>query len=140
MITYMAIDPGARRTGLAVGDDETSQAGPAGVIEATEPAVLLQEIARAIADHEPDQLVIGIPYNIDGTLGPPARKAQALAHLLQQHTGLEVHQVDERLTSFEADQKLNRSGFTHGQKKARRDALAATAILQDFLNRDDPNP
>lgn len=136
MTTYLAIDPGTRRTGLAVGDDETSQAGPVGVIEAAEPGTLLREIARAISDHEPDQLVVGIPYNIDGSLGPSARKAQALAQLLQEHTGLEVHQVDERLTSFEADQRLSRSGLTHGQKKARRDALAATAILQDFLDRD----
>jgi len=134
---YLAIDPGDKRTGLAVGDDETRQAGPVGVIEAADPAALLRGIAGAIDEHDPDALVVGIPYNMDGTEGPRAKKAHALALLLQQNTGLKVHTVDERLTSFDADQRMQQTGYTHKQKKARRDALAAAAILRDFLeNRD----
>ncbi len=130
---YLAIDPGGKRTGLAVGDDLTGQAGPVGMIETSDPATLLSKIKNAIDEHGPDQLVIGIPLNMDGTIGPGAKKAQALAMLLEENTRLKVHCVDERLTSFAADDLMKQSGLTHKQKKTRRDALAATAILQDFL-------
>jgi putative Holliday junction resolvase len=132
---YLAIDSGGKRTGLAVGDDLTGQAGPVGMIETSDPATLLREIRQAIDEHAPDELVIGVPLNMDDTVGPAAKKAQALAMLLEQNTGLKVHCVDERLTSFEADELMKQSGLTHKQKKARRDALAATAILRDFLAR-----
>jgi len=133
MPRYLAIDPGDKRTGLAVGDDVTGHAGPAGVIEAADPAALLRGLRQAIEEHGPDAIVVGVPYHMDGSEGPGARKALALAILLEEHTGLPVHRMDERLTSFEAEQMLHGQGLTHKQKKARRDALAATAILRDFL-------
>jgi putative Holliday junction resolvase len=70
---------------------------------------------------------------MDGSEGPAAKKARALAMMLHQHTGLQVHTFDERLTSYEADQRMSQSGLTRKQKKQRRDAIAAAAILSDFL-------
>ncbi len=133
MKRYLAIDYGARRTGLAIGDDLTRQAGPVGAIEATQPAELLRGIRDAIDEYAPDELVVGLPLNMSGEPGAAAKKAQALCLLLEQHTGLTVHRVDERLTSYAADEQMKQTGLTHGQKKARRDALAAAAILRDFL-------
>lgn len=133
MARYLAIDPGAKRTGLATGDDVTGHAGPAGVIQTSDPAALLRALRSAIEEHAPDALVIGIPYNMDSTQGPAAKKALALAVLLEEHTRLPVHRFDERLTSFAAEQMLHGRELTHKQKKARRDALAATMILTDFL-------
>lgn len=130
---YLAIDPGDKRTGLAVGDDVTKQAGPVDVIETSDPGQLLRLIRDAIDEHGPDALVVGVPYNMDGTEGPAAKKAQALATLLQGATGLRVHLFDERLTTFEADD-LMKGHFTRKQKKQRRDAIAAAAILRDFLS------
>jgi putative Holliday junction resolvase len=135
MKRYLAIDLGERRTGLAVGDDATGSAGPVGVIEARDEGQLLTQLRNAIDEYGPDELVIGIAYHMDDTLSPRARKAQALAMLLEQNTGLVVHRVDERLTSFEADQQMAQTGLTHDQKKQRRDALAAAAILRGFLAR-----
>lgn len=132
---YLAIDLGDKRTGLAVGDDVTRQAGPVDVIHTSDPGELLRSIRRAIEDQGPDALVVGVPYNIDGTAGPAAKKCLALIALLQQSTGLPVHPMDERLTTFQADDMLKQSGLTHKQKKERRDALAAAAILSDFLAR-----
>ncbi|MBI1370721.1 MAG: Holliday junction resolvase RuvX [Planctomycetes bacterium] len=132
---YLAIDPGDKRTGLAVGDDLTGHAGPVDVIETSDPATLLRGIAEAIEDQGPDELVVGVPYDMDGKEGAAAKKSLALALLLESHTGLVVHRVDERLTSFEADERMKQSGLTHKQKKSRRDAIAAAAILEDFLAR-----
>ena len=130
---YLAIDYGGKRTGLAVGDDLTKQAGPVGLIETSDNAELLRQLRERIDEFGPDGLVIGVPYNMDGTAGPAAKKAEALAMLLEQATGLPVHRVDERLTSYDADERMKQTGLTRGQKKQRRDALAAAAILRDFL-------
>ena len=130
---YLAIDLGDKRTGLAMGDDLTRQAGPVDVIHASDPGQLLRAIRAAIEEHGPDALVVGVPYNIDGSTGSQAKKALALVALLEQATGLPVHPMDERLTTFQADDMLKQSGLTHKQKKERRDAIAAAAILRDFL-------
>jgi putative Holliday junction resolvase len=130
---YLAIDYGGKRTGLAVGDDLTRQAGPVGLIETSDNAELLRQLRERIDEFGPDALVIGVPYNMDGTAGPAAKKAEALAMLLEKATGLPVHRVDERLTSYDADERMKQTGLTRGQKKQRRDALAAAAILRDFL-------
>ena len=101
---------------------------------------LLEAIARAVEHHlgedpkhEPGELVVGLPLNMDGTEGPRARIVRSFCDRLAQRTGRVLHLQDERLTSVEADWRLAGTGMTHKQKKARRDAQAAAAILRDFL-------
>jgi len=130
---YLAIDLGDKRTGLAVGDAVTGLVSPAGRIERPLGDALLEALAEAIDDHDPDALVIGLPLNMDGTAGPRAALVRTFAARLAARTGKTIHEQDERLTSFEADQAMARTGRTHGQKKRARDALAAAAILRDFL-------
>ena len=130
---YLAIDPGDKRTGLAVGDDLTHIVTPVEVIVTRNADERLRRIEKAIDQHGPDALILGLPLNMDGTTGPAAKAAQALAQTLETRTGLPVHLVDERLSSVAADEQMARTGLTHGQKKARRDALAAAAILHRFL-------
>jgi putative Holliday junction resolvase len=130
---YLAIDPGGKRTGLATGDDQTQLVGPIGLVESTDPQTLLRAIAQAIDEHAIEAVVVGLPLNMDGTQGPAAKRAEALAQLLEAHSGLPVHRFDERLSSYQADQDMRQSGYTRKQKKQRRDALAAAAILRDFF-------
>ncbi len=132
---YLAIDLGGKRTGLAVGDDVMKLASPVGVIETANPEVRLQQLAKAVREYEPDALVVGLPLNMDGSEGPAARAVRTLAKQLEARFRRPVHLVDERLTSFAADQQMSQTGLTHGQKKAVRDALAAAAILRDFFER-----
>ena len=130
---FLSIDLGGKRTGLATGDDETQIVSPLDVIVTGNPDERLRQLGRFIEEEKPDALVLGIPFNMDGTLGPAAAKSQALAKILTERFGLPVHPMDERLTSAAADAQMAQTGLTHGQKKARRDALAAAAILRDFL-------
>ena len=130
---YLAIDPGDKRTGLAVGSDVTGLASPAGMIQASSEEQRLQGIAKAIEEQGPDALVVGLPVNMDGSEGPAAKRVRQLADVLHERFNLPVHLVDERLTSVAADEAMARTGLTHKQKKQRRDALAAAAILRDFL-------
>ncbi|MEE8154782.1 MAG: Holliday junction resolvase RuvX [Phycisphaerales bacterium] len=131
---FLAVDLGDKRTGLAVGDDETNLASPLTVIEVARGDALIDAIADSIKDHAPDAIVLGLPLNMDGTEGSQAKLVREFGEHLHDRCGLEVHYHDERLTSFAADQQMARSGRTHKQKKRLRDALAATEILRDFLD------
>lgn len=130
---YLAIDLGEKRTGLAVGDDGTGIASPVGVINTTGRGERIRQVGLAIEAHGPDALVLGVPLNMDGSDSPGVTKAKVFGEELAKRFGLPVHLFDERLTSVEADEQMAQSGLTHGQKKARRDALAAAAILRGFL-------
>ncbi|HEX8875451.1 MAG TPA: Holliday junction resolvase RuvX [Phycisphaerales bacterium] len=137
---YLAIDLGDKRTGLALGDPVTGIVSPLEVIEtplaANAGAQLLADIAKRIETHlgraEAD-IVLGLPLNMDGSEGPQAKKIRAFGERLAASTKRTVRFHDERLTSVEADWSMSQSGMTHKQKKERRDALAAAAILRDYF-------
>ena len=142
---YLAIDLGDKRTGLALGDDQTRLVTPLEVLEvpitADQGQQLLRALTRAIDTHvglspRAAELVVGLPLNMDGTEGPRAKGVRAFAARIQATTGMTVHLHDERLTSAAAEWTLNQSGLTHEQKKRRRDALAAAQLLETFLNPD----
>jgi len=136
-VRYLCVDLGDKRTGLAVGDAITSMAGPVGLLEVPitqqNGQALIVAIQRAIVEHGPGELVMGLPLNMDGSEGPRSRLVRAFAARLQTASGLVVRFQDERLTSADADWQMARSGLTRGQKKSRRDSLAAATMLSDFL-------
>ena len=136
---YIAIDLGDKRTGLAVADAQTRVVAPAGVVEVPlsrdHGVALIAALAQKITSLADERalLIVGLPFNMDGTPGPAAAKARAFAERLAHATGLRFVMHDERLTTAAADDKLARSGLTRDQKKVRRDAIAAAAILADYL-------
>jgi putative Holliday junction resolvase len=142
-VRYLAIDLGGKRTGLAIGDSVLRLPAPVAVLEVgmDERAgeALVEAIGAAVveqlgpAESSPGELVIGLPINMDGTEGPGAERARGFAARIGRATGRRVHLFDERLTSADADWTMARSGLTHKQKKRRRDALAASALLQSFF-------
>lgn len=130
---YLAVDLGAKRTGLAAGDDVVRLVQPVEVVQVPRGPALLDALARAVDRHGPDELVVGLPLNMDGTEGAGAREAREFGALLAARVGLPVRFQDERLSSFEADERMARSGRTHREKRELRDALAACAILEAWL-------
>lgn len=101
---------------------------------------LLEAVARSVEDQLGDnprlhrgEVVIGVPLNMDGSVGQRVQIVRAFAARLRQRLGRDVHEQDERLTSAQANWDMAQSGLTHQQKKERRDALAAAAILSDYL-------
>ena len=131
---YLAIDLGEKRTGLAAGDDVTGLISPLAVIEVRRGNALLDALLKEIEAHHPDEIVIGLPLNMDGTEGEGAKVVRQFAEALEARSGKPIHFQDERLTSYAADQQMAQSGRTHKQKKELRDALAAAEILRDFLD------
>lgn len=140
---YLCIDLGDKRTGIAAGDSITRIAAPVGVIELpiSERAgeALIEAVLRAVNDqvspHARATIVFGLPLNMDGTEGPRARHVRTFATRLAERLGPDrpVLFHDERLSSADADWQMAGSELTHKQKKLRRDALAAAAILRDYL-------
>ena len=131
---YLAIDPGNKRTGLATGSDVTGLVTPLTTIELPVGDALIEAIAAQVAAQSPDRIIMGLPLNMDGTEGPQAKSVRSFAASLAEHISVEIVFQDERLSSFAADQEMARTGRTHKQKKLLRDALAAAAILRDYLD------
>jgi len=129
---YLSIDLGEKRTGLAIGDDRTRIASPLTVIETRNKTHRLARIEETAQEYHPDAVVVGLPLNMDGTEGPAARKTRAFADEVAKRLRLPTHLVDERLSTYAADEQLSQTGLTHKAKKSRRDALAAAQILRTF--------
>ncbi len=135
----LAIDLGSRRIGLALSDDGGRFATPVDVLQVTDPDQALGPIAALIKKEGVRRLVVGLPLNMDDSIGFQARSTLAWAGRLAKLTGLGVIFVDERLSSFAAEQGLidrKREGekITRKQRKARLDALVAAGLLQEFLD------
>ncbi len=143
-VRLLCVDLGDKRTGLAVGDVVMRISSPVGVLEVPiaqrEGAALIESILKAVAEHGAGVVVFGLPLNMDGTEGPRAKMVRAFAARVasaarpgDKGPGIEVRFQDERLTSSQADWQMARSGMTRGEKKSKRDALAAAVILKDHL-------
>lgn len=130
---YLAIDYGAKRTGLAICDEGEMVVSPVCVIEGQKE--LIAKIARVVREEKVGGIVVGLPLNMDDSAGPAAKVVCDFAERLKDEVGLPVHFEDERLSSFSAEQKLRSTGYTRGKKKKRLDAIAAAEILERFLER-----
>jgi putative Holliday junction resolvase len=128
---YLAIDYGEKHVGLAICDAAETIASPLTVIHAQ--ADLLQRIEDIVKAENVEAIVVGLPLNMDDTEGPQAKLVFKFAEQLEEHLDIPIHFQDERLSSFSAEQKLAPAKFTRGKKTRRLDAIAAAAILQDFL-------
>jgi putative holliday junction resolvase len=136
---FLGIDYGERRIGLAYGD-EIGVATPlkAAVQAAREERV--DYIAEVVKLRRIEKLVVGYPYNMDGTVGFKAREVDGFIAMLEERFKLPVERVDETLTSVQAQGAVkNRKRNLAATKKTRAtgdiDSSAASLILQDYLDR-----
>lgn len=129
----MAIDYGDARTGIAVSDALGMIAGETFVITEWDAARLARTIAAEAAARGVGTLVLGLPKNMDGTEGPRAEKARALAALLCEAGAPEVVLWDERRTTVDAHRILRENGKREKKHKATVDAVAAALILEGYL-------
>ncbi len=136
----LGVDHGSRRTGLALSDPSRTIANPLEVIEGGEPAAL-QRIVDLVSEREVGEVVVGLPLNMDGTIGPQGRAALGFAERLAARLTVPVGTWDERLTSVQADQAL--APAERGKKARRptredvlerRDKVAASILLQSWLD------
>lgn len=130
----MAVDYGDVRTGLAVCDRTEFLASPIGVIEERNAPILAMKVAHMAEQYEVGEIVVGLPKNMNGSIGPRAEKCQAFAEMLSELTEVPVNMWDERSTTVTAHQILNQTNVRGKNRKAVVDEVAATVILESYLN------
>ncbi len=129
----MALDYGDARTGVAISDSLGLLAGETAVLPSWNHQKLLEDVAALAKDKSIDTVVLGLPRNMDGSEGPRAEKSRAFAAELEDK-GLKVVFVDERRTTLEAHGILSEAGKKGKKRRERIDAVAATLILETYLN------
>lgn len=134
MTTLLGFDFGPRKIGVAVGQTITASATPLKTLRSREERPDWAGIAALIQEWQPAALVVGLPFNMDGTEVDWAPRVHRFARQLEGRHGLRVHLIDERLTSLEARRLLDtRPGRKPGLDADRLDALAAALILETWL-------
>jgi len=133
-VRYLGIDLGRARIGLALADDILRSARPLKAVQHRDEAADLAEIRAVAREYEVTQAVVGLPLNMDGSEGASARTARAFAPRLASALGVPVHLFDERLSTFEAEDRLRQRGVSARDMKALVDAEAAAVILQGWMD------
>ena len=130
----MSVDLGKARTGLALCDKTEFLASPYKVIFEKSPQKLLQKVADAAKEAKAALIVVGLPKNMDGSEGESAQNARAFAAQLAELTEVETVMQDERGTTITAHSFLNDTNTRGKKRKNVVDEVAATIILQDYLD------
>jgi putative Holliday junction resolvase len=128
-----AIDLGRRRIGVAVTDAASIGAYPLGIVERRALKRDLDALAAMLRGRDVSTIVVGLPLNMDGSEGPAASGARKFAERLAESLGVTVEMFDERLTSFEARERLADMPARKGARKTGLDALAAVVILEGWM-------
>jgi len=128
----LSLDIGTKRIGVAVSDALLLGATPVKTILRKEDAKAREEIVKILEEYNTDIILIGVPYNMDGSLGPQAKNClDFIKPLEEKYT---VLQQDERLSSFESEEILKQKGKKYTKNKGLVDMTAAAVILQNYLD------
>jgi putative Holliday junction resolvase len=128
----LGIDPGQRRVGLALAEDELASPLKTLLREGEREIVAL--LANEIRALNVGEVVLGLPVRMDGREGPEAKRARKLAAAISEASGVPVKLWDERLTTVAAERELRGVGMKGAKKKAILDQAAATLLLQSYLD------
>ncbi len=131
----MAIDYGTKAIGVAISDEMRLSIRPLTTIrrKGMKTAEAIDRICSLVGEHEVGTVVVGLPLNMDGTRGEAARRVEKFSADLQKRLTTPIITVDERLTSYEADQILREMGVSQSERRLRSDEYAAAIILKDYL-------
>jgi putative Holliday junction resolvase len=131
----MALDFGTKAIGVALSDELQVTVRPLTTLRRHQLkfAEVLERIATLATEHEVETLVVGLPLNMDGTRGPAASRVESFVAQLRQYVRIPIVLLDERLTSFEAEQLLREMGVGERERRAKSDEYAALLILRDYL-------
>lgn len=133
----LGIDMGERRIGLALSDPLGYTAQGLKTIQINNPDEVCDKLIVVINEKKVEKLVFGLPINMNGSMGPQAKKVQEYASKLKMLTNIPVDFEDERLSSVSAEQVLLMADQSRKKRKKSIDMLSAVIILQSYLDRKD---
>lgn len=137
----LALDVGRRRIGLAIAL-EGSAAHGLGALVRRSLREDVERLKRMAQERSVERFVVGLPLNMDGSESPMAREVRQFGERLRSETGIEVFYQDERLTSFEAEERLKQRGMSlkrmlEAKRQGAVDEMAAVIVLEDYLEKAD---
>lgn len=130
----MGLDYGDRNIGVAVSDAFRWTAQGLTVVERRRDGGEVDVLAELVSEHEVSEIVVGLPKNMNGSIGPRGDISIAFAERIGQKLGIPVHLWDERLTTVAAERTLLEADVSRRKRKQVIDKMAATLILQNFLD------
>lgn len=133
----LGLDWGSKRIGIAISDGDRTVALGRETYEREELEQDIQYIRDLVSEEEVSLIVLGMPYHMDGGEGELAEAVEEFKEALEEELPIPVETVDERLTSSEAERVMLKSNLSREDRKRHRDKLAATLILQRYLDKED---
>jgi len=130
----LGLDIGDKRIGVALSDPDGLLASPFTIINRREEMADIKAITDIISQHQVEQIIVGLPRSMDGSLGHQANKVQDFTQKLCRHTEVPVEFRDERLTTVLAKRLMQAVKAKKSKEKAHDDAIAAAIILQGYLD------
>lgn len=131
---FMGLDVGDRRIGIALSDRDEVIASPREVLERKSNRHDIARLLEIAEREEVEGIVIGMPYSLDGTVGPQAEKIERFVGAVRAETSLPVSTWDERYSTVGAETILRETKTSRGRRKKTVDRIAAALILQDYLD------
>lgn len=130
----LGLDIGDKRIGVALSDPEGILASPLTIINCSDTRADVEAIVNIVSLYQVNQIIVGLPRSMNGSLGKQAEKVGAFAENLRSHTEVPVEFRDERLSTVSAKRLMRTAGGKRTRKKAEDDAIAAALILQGYLD------
>ena len=127
----LAVDLGAKRTGFAMCDPAEKMALALPTLEDVTPV----DVAALVQERGVGEVVVGLPLNMDGTVGPSARRVLEFVDELKLHCAVPVVPWDERLSTSEGQARMRDQGLARKDRHRRADSAAAIVILESYLRR-----
>ncbi len=134
----LALDYGRKRIGLAVSDELRLTAQPLKTLERKNRAEDVRRLREICREQGVARIIVGHPVHMTGEAGPMAEEAARFAARLKKELGIEVELLDERLTSWEAEQTVGGTRSSRGRGRAALDDVAAAILLREYLDRQSP--
>ena len=135
MKPVLGVDLGEARTGIALSDDLRMLAHPLETIASTSVNKVVQRVQKIVSEKQVDCVVVGLPRQMNGILGPAAQNVQRFVESLRSLVSCDVVTWDERLSTVAAERALREAGRKTRETRGIRDQVAAQIILQSYLDR-----
>ena len=140
-MSALGLDIGEKRIGVAIGDDQNAFAVPVEVIDRSFVVDLWEKLEECAASRRADLIVVGMPFSLNGEVGPQAEKTWAFVNELKRKSSLPIEIWDEQYSSVEANRLLTSNlprNASHKKalrlRRSAKDAVAASVMLQSYLD------
>jgi len=134
MNRIMGLDVGTKRIGIALSDPLLITSQPFQTIPRMPEKSAIEEIEKIIKDYNVNKVVVGLPLMMNGDFGPQAQDCKDFGEKISQKIEIDVIFVDERLTSFEAEEILKKQKAKYTKDKGLVDKIAASLILKEYID------